>query len=261
MIESPPISNAALDPVRAETPAPNQARLSQCIRLQRAFSRSINLARDGEALDPIHHYQPTSRALEALRQILPGLSPEAGQRALALIGPYGAGKSAFGLFLGALLGARDSTARQIAHTVLKRADAELAEQIRSRVDAPRGFLRVQINGLPDSLSRQLLLALAAAVEREGLPEKFVNRLQAAARAGAPMDQILNRVGEIQTAWAESGGAGAPLRERRRTPSPRDRDRETTPADPPQTGSARRARLEPSARRERRPRPSRERPDS
>jgi hypothetical protein len=207
VIESTSTSSAASHPARAETPVPDRPPLSRCIHLQRAFSRSINLARDSETLDPIHHYQPTSRALEALRQILPGLSPEGGQRALALIGPYGAGKSAFGLFLGALLGARDSTARQVAHSVLKRADAELAEQIHSRVAASRGFLRVQINGLPDSLSRQLLLALAAAVEREGLPEKFVNRLQAAARAGAPMDQILNRIGEIQTAWAESGGAG------------------------------------------------------
>lgn len=207
MIESTPTSSAASHPVRAETPVPDQAPLSQRIQLQRAFSRSINLARDSETLDPIHHYQPTSRALEALRQILPGLTPEAGQRALALIGPYGAGKSAFALFLGALLGARDSTARQVAHSVLKLADAELAEQIHSRVDAPRGFLRVQINGLPDSLSRQLLLALTAAVEREGLPATLAKRIQAAARAGAPMDQILNRIGEIQTAWAESGGAG------------------------------------------------------
>ncbi|MTW19892.1 hypothetical protein GJ668_02155 [Allochromatium palmeri] len=190
---------------RAATPA--RTTLGQQIQLQRAFSRSINLARDCETLDPIHHYQPTSRALDALGQILPGLTSEASQRALALIGPYGAGKSAFALFLGALLGARDSTARHVAHSILKRADAELAEGLHSRVSAPRGFLRVQINGLPDSLSRQLLLALAASVEREDLSEKLVKRLQAAARAGAPMDQILNRIGEIQTAWAESGGAG------------------------------------------------------
>jgi hypothetical protein len=207
VIESTPLSSAVSNSTQAETPAPAHVRLSQCIQLQRAFSRSINLTRDSETLDPIHHYQPTSRALEALRQILPGLTSEASQRALALIGPYGAGKSAFALFLGALLGARDSAARHVAHAILKRADAALADGLHHRVSAPRGFLRVQINGLPDSLSRQLLLALASSVEREGLPGTWVKRLHGAIRAGAPMDQILKRISEIQTAWAESGGAG------------------------------------------------------
>lgn len=181
--------------------------LSRYIRLQRTFSRSINLARDSETLEPIHHYQPTSRALDALRQIAPGLTPAAGQRALALIGPYGAGKSAFALFLGVLLGARDSAPRQVAHAILKRADADLAERLRAGLDAPRGFLRVQINGLPDSLTRQILLALSAAAERETLRRPLIERLGAAARSGAPMDQVLDLIGQVQTAWAESGGAG------------------------------------------------------
>ncbi|SDY20878.1 hypothetical protein SAMN05421644_13817 [Allochromatium warmingii] len=185
----------------------NAAPLSQVIALQRVFSRSINLARDSDSLDPIRHYQPTSRALDALRQLVPGLTSAASQRALALIGPYGAGKSAFALFLGALFAAQTSEARQLAQTILRRADAELAQQLQQRLHSPRGLLRVQINGLPDALSRQLLLGLAAAIEREQLPDMLVKRLQAAAQVGAPMDQILKRIGEIQTVWAELGGAG------------------------------------------------------
>lgn len=181
--------------------------LSERIRIRATFSRSINLTRDSESLDLIRSYLPTSRAIDALRQIASGLSNEPGSRALALIGPYGSGKSAFGLFLGALLSVPMSALWEAASATLQATDAGLAAHFAGTGGAPRGFLRVQINGIPDSLTRQLMLALAGAAERSALASTLVDRIRAAARAGAPMDQVLDLIGCVQEAWAKAGGAG------------------------------------------------------
>jgi hypothetical protein len=181
--------------------------LKQSIRIQSTFSRSINLTRDSESLDLVRSYLPTSRALEALRQIAEGLSNEPASRALALIGPYGSGKSAFGLFLGALLSVSKSELHQVALTTLQASAPVLAAHFGRALSAPKGFLRIRINGIPDSLTRQLMLALAGAVERSGLASALVNRIRAVAQAGIPMDQILALIDTVQKAWAKVGGAG------------------------------------------------------
>ena len=187
-------------------PPPNLP-LDQRIRIRSAFSRSVNLTRDSESLNLIRSYLPTSRALDALRQITSGLSSESSSRALALIGPYGSGKSAFGLFLGALLAPPESALQQAALDTLKVAEPELAARISGAVTAPRGFLRVQINGIPDSLVRQLMLALASAAEHNALAAPLVELIHAAALAGTPMDHILDVICRVQDAWADVGGAG------------------------------------------------------
>jgi hypothetical protein len=181
--------------------------LAEIIRLQPAFSRSINLVRDHASLELIRHYRPSTRSLDALRRILHGLEPSANDRALALIGPYGAGKSAFGLFIGALLAAPESAPRKAALSTLRRADPDLAARVHSQLSASGGFLRVQISGLPDSLSRQLMLTLASAAAQAQLPATLVKRLQAVTRAGVSMDRVLELVEAVRSAWAERGGAG------------------------------------------------------
>lgn len=186
---------------------PPDVPLGQLIKLRSAFSRSVNLTRDCDSSDLIRSYLPTSRALDALRQIAAGLAGEPGSRALALIGPYGSGKSAFGLFLGALLSAPESTQRQIALATLKNTDPALANTIASALSAPRGYLRIQINGIPDSLVRQLMQTLALATERHALPAPLIEQIRASALAGTRMDHILELLGRVQEAWADMGGAG------------------------------------------------------
>ncbi len=103
--------------------------LADSIQIESVYTRAINLARDGGALELIAAYRPTSRARQCLRQLAAGLSAEPRPRALAAIGPYGVGKSAFALFAGALLSDPGSEAHQTAARVLQAADPELAEQI------------------------------------------------------------------------------------------------------------------------------------
>ncbi|NKN34669.1 hypothetical protein, partial [Marichromatium bheemlicum] len=93
---------------------PPDTPLSQHISIAAGFSRSINLERDRDAIELLQGYVPTSRALAALEQIVDGLEGHAASRALALIGPYGSGKSVFALFAGALLGPPETASRRIA---------------------------------------------------------------------------------------------------------------------------------------------------
>lgn len=196
-----------IDRMTDVTQATSPAKLGTLIHLQPGFCRSINLNRDCDSLELISHYRPGSRALDGIRYILSALAADSSDRALAAIGPYGAGKSAFALFVGALLAAPNSPARQATLTTLRQADPSLADAVTQTAGAPAGFLRVQISGLPDALSHQLLQALTAAAAREHLPNKLIARLRAASSGPRPMDDWRDLLMQLRRAWAEQGGAG------------------------------------------------------
>lgn len=181
--------------------------LDRSIRIGAVYTRSINIARDAESIDLVRAYLPTSRALQSLRQIAEGLDQGAHSRALALVGPYGSGKSAFGLFASALLSAGKSPLHRAAVEVLGGVDSRLASRFADAVRDGRGFLRVTVSGIPDSPVRQLMLALAIAVDQSGLDRTLVDDVLAAAEIGTPMDSVLKLVARTQDAWARSGGAG------------------------------------------------------
>ncbi|MBN2887440.1 MAG: hypothetical protein JXM75_12105 [Chromatiaceae bacterium] len=187
--------------------APDTLTLADSIRLQPSFSRSVNLDRDAEALDLVANYVPTSRAREALRRLAEGLGEGRRTRALALVGPYGSGKSACALFAGALLAHPEDARARAAQARLGASDQALAAQIRGAIKGTRGYLRVAVNGIPDSLARQLLRALAHAVRSHGLPATLARRVEAVARPGIGLDVVLNLLHQVRTAWHEAGGAG------------------------------------------------------
>jgi hypothetical protein len=77
--------------------------LAKYIQVSTSYTRSINIERDLVSSEGGRPYIPTSRALQTLGRIAETLHENPAQRAWALIGPYGSGKSAFGLFLSNLL--------------------------------------------------------------------------------------------------------------------------------------------------------------
>ncbi|WPL17365.1 hypothetical protein Thiowin_02372 [Thiorhodovibrio winogradskyi] len=181
--------------------------LAECIEIESVYTRAINLARDGGALELIAAYRPTSRTRQCLSQIAAGLTAEPRPRALAAIGPYGVGKSAFALFAGALLSDPHSEAAQTAGRVLRGVDSELADQITNAIASSSGYLRVAISGLPDSLQRQFLLALASAAEQASLDARLREKLLSQAEAGPPMDEVVRLLKQVQNAWKTAGGQG------------------------------------------------------
>lgn len=182
--------------------------LSQHIKIRTAYTRSINLPRDYQTLELIQAYVPTSRAIQALEQVAAGLGQQASQRALALIGPYGSGKSAFALFLAALLSPASSPTYRAALATLHEADPILARQFGAERIGQHGFLRVPVSGIPDSLVRQLLLALVGVMEQQhGFTKAEVDELRAAVRPDTTLDHVVMLIRRIQQLWAVMGGTG------------------------------------------------------
>lgn len=84
-------------------PMPVEARYTRSVHLQRDFAERGNL--DG--------YQVTPLVVQTIERIMAALDLQATGRAFALIGPYGAGKSAFGVFLAHFLSANEARRRQL----------------------------------------------------------------------------------------------------------------------------------------------------
>ena len=78
--------------------------ISDHVKIQNRYVRAVDLARDLHDPDSLYGYVVTPNVHDALRRILNGLKPDSTLRAFRVTGPYGSGKSAFGLSLAGLLG-------------------------------------------------------------------------------------------------------------------------------------------------------------
>lgn len=121
------------------------------------YMRSVHLLRDWSPQGVgIRDYQITPLVLHTAERIIAGLSPEAPSRAFSLIGPYGAGKSAFGVFFASLLHMNPSGRRRL-----------LAEHTGACVDricdTPMLY-PVLVSGNNSSFRRVIMSALAALPE-------------------------------------------------------------------------------------------------
>jgi len=181
--------------------------LDRVVRIRVRYRRSINLIRDQDSLEAIKGYLPTSRALEALQQIIRGLAGDSSGRAHALIGPYGSGKSAFALFLGAILSEKNEPLHRAAAGAFEEANPSLAKSFEEVLGETRGFLKIQISGTPDSLIRQLMSEAANTASRYRLGRPLIKRLQRAAQPGFPMNSVLELIEALRASWKNAGGAG------------------------------------------------------
>ena len=125
------------------------------ITVNAASVRAVNLERDGgDGGD----YIITDRALSVLQALANALSLEQAPAAWNIVGPYGAGKSAFARYVSCLLGPGD---REPALRVCQERDSNLADDFRKILDKSRGFCPVKITGCPQSLPERMLTGLSA----------------------------------------------------------------------------------------------------
>ncbi len=128
---------------------------SQSLSLSTRYMRSIHLVRDYSPQGiGVRDYQVTPLVLQTLERIVAGLHPDSSARAFSIIGPYGAGKSAFGVFLAYFL-QRSSSGRQ--RLIAEHSIGGVPDQ--SLFEAPP-LLPVLVSGNNDSLRSAILEALA-----------------------------------------------------------------------------------------------------
>lgn len=146
------------------------------------YLRSVHLQRDFAADEVgVHGYQVTPLVAQTTERIVEGLAPDATARAFSLIGPYGAGKSAYGVFLAHYLRSSPAMRQQmLAEHGLVGASAAITH-------GPM-LLPVLVSGNNDSLRRAVLLVLHRALRSiKPLRDKRLRLPQVIAEASAVTD--------------------------------------------------------------------------
>lgn len=174
-------------------------KISDRIHVARRYVRSIDLLRD--YLDPgaLDGYVLTPSARDAAVRLLSGLSAASSQRAFRIVGPYGSGKSSFGVFLSQLVSTgEDSQARQL----LDEAAPEAAVSVPAWHPAAISGRRVSFAGELLAITRQVASEIGGATLG---PAETAVTLQATDRLDAR--EVVDVVLALARAVREETGGG------------------------------------------------------
>ncbi|MBT8421439.1 MAG: hypothetical protein KJO08_11355, partial [Gammaproteobacteria bacterium] len=184
--------------------------LTDKVRINTHYTRSINLERDGASEAVARAYIPTSMALRILGRMVDALEAYETPRAWSLVGPYGSGKSSYAIFLAHLLGNPGERATKATSRILaqNKDNAELVDKFISITQAGEGYCTVLITGSPESLARRLVQTLAEKAKKIWVPREqpapsVVEKLEKlAAQSDHPStSDILDCIQELQSALA------------------------------------------------------------
>ena len=145
---------------------PTDALLASHVHISQVALRSIRLERDLCVPGIAPGYVITSQTLASLERILSGLNGAHGARAWTMTGPYGSGKSYFGLFLMNLLGTTEPDHLATLHA-LAQADSSLAHEVERILENGRGFFVIPVTGYRAPLQECLRAGLEHAAQRLG----------------------------------------------------------------------------------------------
>ncbi|RRR65586.1 MAG: hypothetical protein EI684_22670 [Candidatus Viridilinea halotolerans] len=162
------------------------------------FTRAIHIRRDfREQRNQLDGYQVTPLVRQAAGRIIAGLAPDGAERAFSIVGPFGAGKSAFGLFVAHFLQRTDAMRRDLLSALKVQDAAELLP-----VNAP-SLLAVLVPGNNCSLRTAVIEALSEALDGAGICAQALVGLRqnlAAAAVGHAPDP--GRVADLVTEAAQ-----------------------------------------------------------
>ena len=183
--------------------------LTERVTVKTRYTRSINVERDRGSLSIVKAYLPSSLGTTLLTDISSTFGNGDEPRAWSLIGPYGAGKSSFALFLNELLGS--GPAKTAALKVLASKARAVAQQFKTQ----KPWCRVVLSGSDEPLQIRFMSALAdAAVEqwadRPGRKPAVIKRIVQAHESGRITDRELLELVDGLLAALEAAGAGGLL---------------------------------------------------
>ena len=142
--------------------------LADHIVVQQRFSRSANLERDIDFVEPLDGYVVTSRALDVVRRVSRVANGSVAGGAWSITGPYGSGKSSLALLLDAAFGPAGPS-RELALGQIDLASKHVGDSIRNAHELHRtsakGFLRGLVTGNREPIAHTLSRALQSAIKR------------------------------------------------------------------------------------------------
>ena len=140
------------------------ASVDKFVTMNAALSRSVNLERDKPAHALLDAYILTSRALQGIGNVAEVCAEKKDMdKAWALIGSYGSGKSSFALYLSHLLANPRNGNSKKALAKLQAANTRYAAAIGTHLRGSHGYCPVLLSGSPEPLAKAFLRALAAGI--------------------------------------------------------------------------------------------------
>ena len=164
------------------------------------YTRAVNIERD----DNISGYILTDNVLSMLRQIADNMALKTAPRAWHMVGPYGTGKSAFALYLSALLCGGEASKKAAAE--LAKRDKGLAKQFHDISE--RGFCPVFLSGTPELITPRLISRLTEALKTY-LPAAAFSKFNKTVKS-LPQDKssaLMEILRQAEQAVVNSGGDG------------------------------------------------------
>jgi len=189
-------------------------KISEIIKVNSNYTRSINIERDFGSKDAVLSYVPTTRAVQTLDRICATLHNESTSRAWALVGPYGSGKSAFGLFLSYLLKSTCWEPANEAMSHLAKYAPQISKKINNVLGKSVGYLSIVITGSPEPLTYRLAVAMLDSAEtfrgeQRGRAPTFMIELRESidSERSIHVTDILKWVSELQSYVLKNNGKG------------------------------------------------------
>lgn len=146
-------------------------KLSELVKINNRFEKSVNLLLDLYSQDKIDGYIPTRSSVKVLGEYIHEVLIYSGNRASVLIGPYGKGKSHLLLMLMKILS--QSCPTSVIENLLQRISVinkDVADEIQQVLRTKGPFLPVILNAGLEPLNRTFMRGLTSALQREGLED-------------------------------------------------------------------------------------------
>lgn len=146
-------------------------RLTELVKIDNRFEKSVNLLLDLNSQDKIDGYIPTRSSVKILGEYIDEVKSYSGNRASVLIGPYGKGKSHLLLVLLTILA--QSCQQSALDKLLNRIElvnSDVSSDIREIMSNDGVFLPVIINAGTGTLNQAFMKGLTYALERDGLSD-------------------------------------------------------------------------------------------
>lgn len=170
------------------------------LNIDKKYTRSVNLERDISSKGISTSYIPTARALYVFDRFVKTINQEDKTRSWTLVGPYGSGKSSFGLFLSTILGESKDPQCIQARASIRRRDEDIAQRFSTATRGnTKGFLTIVLSGSPEPFAEAFINALRVGVKRfckRGKRPKFYDRIRSW-EAAPSTSVILKTIREIQ----------------------------------------------------------------
>ncbi|MDW6003248.1 hypothetical protein [Vibrio mangrovi] len=183
--------------------------LHNYITIRSAYTRSINVEKHSSSLESVVGYLPTSRALDTLQRVVDTFGNREVPRSWSLVGPYGSGKSAFAVFLSALLTDPVSQLQKQAHANLHNVSKALSDSFSKEINNTSGYLRVMISGSSEPLLKRILQSFHQATinlwgEDEGQSPEIVRDFETALNTeNMSANELVSLVAKLQFALSTS----------------------------------------------------------